>query len=224
MSRTRLRPLAVAAALCAFLYAGTGCESSSSSKSSGGGGDGGHVSGGGGGGPKAGGGGDVAIGGGAPPTQQSLEGRYQRALGLMKDKNLDAAYGELRELSTTAGGEIAKNAKKQLEQVNTLLYNQPQTPLPNVLSASGDYIEKIVSIKGTYAPGGQTGEAAEYFWIKSDGKVTQANYTHLPLEDKKRILAIPDGSGIVVRGRIKPPWSNRSKPYIDLIVFWVLGK
>ena len=168
-----------------------------------------------------GGGGDVAVG--APEAGSSqgtgLEVRYQKALDLVKKKDWDAAYAELQDVADRgAGTPVAAQAQKQLQTVTANLLTYPPTPVQSLLAAPEIFSERSVTLRGSFQGGGAVGASTYYFWVKQ-GRTVQCRYPRLSLPDKQRILKVKDGSPVLVRGTVKPPWGTNPDPYLDLTLF-----
>ena len=73
-------------------------------------------------------------------------------------------------------------------------------------------------MRGRPVQGGAVAKVTYYFWLESGAKV-QCRFPGLSLEEKKLIFGLRDGSEVLVRGTVKPPWGSNPNPYVELTYF-----
>ena len=204
----------------ALSFCAGGCDDPGTSASPGSAPAGEDVAGGGGSGfaSSGGGGGDVSIGpesGGAT----SITDRYKNALGKIKQQDWDGARSELMEaLNRSEGQPVEKEIREHLKLVEQGILAQPAYSPAEVFANAPNFIEKSVSMRGRFLQGGSVGKVTYYFWLEN-GKKVQCRYASLPLDEKKLILSMREGSIVLVRGVLQPPWGSSPNPYLDLSFF-----
>lgn len=169
-------------------------------------------------------GGGTQIGGSRATQSSSAEGsianRYQAALDLIRKKDWDGAREQLLEaLRRSEGTEAEEEIQGHLRIVERGILAQPADDAAGVLGRGRELMEKRVSARGRFASGGPGGQTSYYFWLDSGGRRIQCRYHRLTLGDKKKIARVADGSRILVRGLLRPPWGNNRDPYLDLSYF-----
>lgn len=163
-----------------------------------------------------GGGGDVAIAGASDGT---IADRYEKALQLIKDKDWDGARDQLQEAyRRSESAEVKKEIQGHLQMVEQGILAQPTVTGPEIFAHAPKLLEKRVSLRGKLVQGGAVAKVTYYFWLDSGSKV-QCRFPALPLELKRQILSLPDGSQVLVRGTVKPPWGSNPNPYVELSYF-----
>lgn len=163
-----------------------------------------------------GGGGDVAIAGSSDGT---IADRYEKALNLIKEKDWDGARDQLQEAyRRTESAEVKKEIQGHLQMVEQGILAQPTVTGPEIFAHAPKLLEKRVSLRGKLMQGGAVAKVTYYFWLESGSKV-QCRFPALPLEQKRQILGLPDGSQVLVRGTVKPPWGSNPNPYVELSYF-----
>lgn len=163
-----------------------------------------------------GGGGDVAIAG---PSEGTIADRYEKALGMIKAKDWDGAREQLQEAYRRSDSkDVKQEIIGHLQMVEQGILAQPTVTGPEIFAHAAKVMEKRVSMRGKLTQGGAVAKVTYYFWLDSGSKV-QCRFPALSLEDKRLILSLPDGSDVLVRGTVKPPWGSNPNPYVELSYF-----
>jgi hypothetical protein len=163
-----------------------------------------------------GGGGDVAIAG---PSEGTIADRYEKALKSIKEKDWDGAREQLQEAYRRSDSkEVKQEIVGHLQMVEQGILAQPTVTGPEIFAHAAKVMEKRVSLRGKLIQGGAVAKVTYYFWLDSGSKV-QCRFPALSLEDKRLILSLPDGSDVLVRGTVKPPWGSNPNPYVELSYF-----
>ncbi|MBI4425762.1 MAG: hypothetical protein HY554_18675 [Elusimicrobia bacterium] len=159
-------------------------------------------------------GGDVAF---APRLRgRELEEKVERALARMRAADYDGAYEELGEALAAGRGPAAERAARELEQVQARLLAIPPVPAGEVVSQPARFLDRPVSLRGRFAPGGSAGSAGQYFWLLSGRERVQCRYHRLHADAKKAALGLAEGTGLLVRGKLR---SAGASSYLDLVLF-----
>lgn len=167
---------------------------------------------------QGGGGGDVSISGAAEGT---IADRYEKALKSIKEKDWDTAREQLQEAYRRSdSNDVKQEIRGHLQMVEQGILAQPTVTGPEIFAHAAKVMEKRVSMRGKLTQGGPVAKVTYYFWLDSGSKV-QCRFPALSLEDKRLILSLSDGSEVLVRGTVKPPWGSNPNPYVELSYFKV---
>lgn len=167
-------------------------------------------------GTQSGGSGDVAIAGSSDGT---IADRYEKALKMIKDKDWDSAREQLQEAYRRSdSNDVKQEIRGHLSMVEQGILAQPTVTGPEIFAHAAKVLEKKVSMRGRLVQGGAVAKVTYYFWLDSGSKV-QCRFPALSLEEKKLIFSLPDGSEVLVRGTVKPPWGSNPNPYVELSYF-----
>lgn len=167
-------------------------------------------------GTQGGGSGDVSIAGASEGT---IADRYEKALKMIKDKDWDGARDQLQEAYRRSDSKDVKTEiQGHLQMVEQGILAQPTVTGPDIFAFAAKVMEKKVSMRGKLFQGGAVAKVTYYFWLESGSKV-QCRFPALSLEEKKLIMSLPDGSDVLVRGTVKPPWGSNPNPYVELSYF-----